>query len=174
MASWSPRDVACWETGVDIRGRRCVDTPPAPGGAGCPGDSGEPQECENVCTTTAPSDCIYIPTADDLEASISEPIVYGDGTTAQLLPDGTVEFIFPDVRDITGVNVQGETLPDQLIVQTFNEADEPNEESPLNTDNTDTPLAEEDVKRIIISNPDGSIEPEDFTSIEVVACGESK
>ncbi len=132
-------------------------------------------------TTTAPIDCIYDVTPEELEKD--EPVEYDGGITADITPEGDLEFDFNDdePRDVTNIKVD---VPD-----TEDGDDTPLEAVPIKPDGTEgtpIPLVQgdnpinpdenpdfDDVDKVIIRKKDDTpLKPDDITNVEVVACAE--
>ena len=131
-------------------------------------------------TPTTVKDCIYTVTPEDLP---NLPKTFEDGTKAEKNPDGTVTFTFPadeeEPRDVTDVKVQQPDGSPVLSASPETKDGAPAEEFPLEETSPDSPASNEvvveDVSSVTIKGPDGgALKPEDFTSIEVVACEEGK
>ncbi len=130
-------------------------------------------------TTTAPVDCIYAATPEELEQD--EPVEYDGDITADINPDGQIVYDFKDdePRDVTNIKID---VPD-----TEDGEDTPLEAVPIKPDGTEgtpIPLVQgdnpinpagnpdfDDVDKVIIRNKDQSpLQPDDIPSVEVVAC----
>ncbi len=106
------------------------------------------------------------------------PETFEDGTTAELTPDGGIKFTFPEPRDITDVNLQSPADAPGLEVVTESTEGDLGEASPIyGTPGTPltNPINTEDVISVTIRRTDGDeVQPSDITSLEVIACEESK
>ena len=124
-------------------------------------------------TTTPPMDCIYDVTPEELEKD--EPVVFADGITADLTPEGTIVYEFPEPRDVIEVNVQAPDGTDLVVVPVFDDGKEgkPTTVNSKPDEPITTPVNEKDVKKVIIKKPDDSpLTPTDITVVEVNACAE--
>ncbi len=126
-------------------------------------------------TTTGPTDCEYVVTADTLS---DLPLTFADGTVIELTPDGGLKFTFPEPRDITDINLQSPLGAPSLEALPETTDGALPEESPLEG-SPGTPTTNiintADVTSVTVRRDDGGeIQPEDFTSLEVIACEESK
>ena len=98
---------------------------------------------------------------------------YTEGVTSDLTPEGTVEFDFPEPRDLTDLKVQAPEGTDLVLVPVY---DDGTEGTPIPLDSNpdtkfDNPVDEKEVVKVIIKNADDTpLSPTDITSIEVIAC----
>ena len=122
-------------------------------------------------TTTTPEDCIYDVTPEELAKD--EPVTYEEGVTADLTPDGTLEFEFPEPRDLTDVKVQAPEDTELVVVPVYEDGTK-GKPTPLNSkpeEPEDNPVDEPKVVKVIIKKPDDTpLTPDDITNIEVIAC----
>ena len=126
--------------------------------------------------TTPTEDCIYDVTADELDKD--EPVQFADDITAQLTPEGAVEYNFPEPRTVSEITVQADkTGSDGLeVVFTLEDGTETSPQ-PLDSDKdeptkNDLPDQPGVVKVTIKRADDKSLEADKIPFIEVVACKE--
>ncbi len=126
-------------------------------------------------TTTPPVDCIYDVTPEELIPD--KPIEYDEGVTAELTPEGTVVFTFPEPRKLTEVTLQA---PDGTKLEVVPVREDGTEGQPKDLKSSpdkpkSTKLKESDVTKVIVRAKDGNpVTPADIVALEVTACKEGK
>ena len=131
---------------------------------------------QSVITTTAPLDCMYDVTPEELFTD--EPIQYNDDVMAALTPEGAIKFTFPVPRDLSNVKLQAPDGVDLVVIPIYEDGTEGKpitlSSSPDNEISNPIQLPRKIIGVLIRRKDDNPIKPEDFTSLEVTACGYGK
>ncbi len=106
-------------------------------------------------------------------------MTFDGGITADVTPEGTLEYTFPEPRPVSEIDVQ--TKDDKPVEVVFELEDgtvttpTPLETSPDEPVKNDITPDQPGVVKVIIKTPDDTpLTPEDIISVEVIACKEGQ
>ena len=113
------------------------------------------------------------------ELANPEPVTYADNVAADITPEGTLKYTFPDPRPISEISLQ--TAKPEKPVEVVFELDDGTNTSPVPLDtSSDEPTRNDipdqpNVVKVVIKNVDNSpLTPDDIIFAEVIACKEGK